>query len=106
VHRWDSPLERHRFGFVQPTADAPVVPLDEIGIVLVPGLVFDRAGGRIGYGKGYYDSLLAATGGGTRLVGITYDELVVERLPTTSRDVAMTHLATEGGLRPVPLTGP
>jgi len=106
VHRWEGPLETHRLGFVQPTADAAGVDDDEIGIVLAPGLVFDRAGGRIGYGKGYYDRLLAGLPRAVR-VGVTVEALVVDALPTDAGDVAMGLLATEAGVRPVaaPLPG-
>ncbi len=98
LHRWDSPLEHHHFGFLQPIATAPLVSAATIGIVLVPGLVFDGAGGRIGYGKGYYDRLLADLPWAVP-VGVTTTALVVGALPTGPHDVAMKALATEQALQ-------
>ena len=98
VHPWDSPTERHRYGFDQPTGDAPTVGHDQIALVLVPGLVFDRRGGRLGHGKGYYDRLLAALPGAVA-VGVTVDALVVPVLPTGPYDVPMAWLASESGVR-------
>lgn len=46
------------FGVPEPVADSPVAE-DETGLVIVPGLLFDRQGYRIGYGGGYYDRFLA-----------------------------------------------
>ncbi|HSG78566.1 MAG TPA: 5-formyltetrahydrofolate cyclo-ligase, partial [Acidimicrobiia bacterium] len=55
LHRADGRLERHALGFRQPVADAPEVTAEEVDLVLVPGLVFDRSGGRIGRGSAYFD---------------------------------------------------
>lgn len=100
VHPWSSPTELHRFGFHQPVADAPLVPWADIGVVLVPGLVFDRAGVRIGYGKGYYDRLLATALHAVR-IGVAEPEVIVERLPSEVHDIPMHLLATPEGLEPV-----
>lgn len=104
VHPFDSPRERHRYGFEQPVAEAPIVADEEISVVLVPGLVFDRRGGRLGRGKGYYDRFLARLGPGTALVGVTGGHVVAE-VPTDDHDVSMTHLAGGFGVVPVPLAG-
>lgn len=105
VHPIDGPMERHRYGFDQPVIDAPVVELGEIAAVLVPGLAFDRLGGRLGRGKGYYDRLLGRLRSDVVLVGITGGYIVAE-LPTGAHDVAMTHLAGAFGVVDVPLMAP
>ncbi len=101
VHPFDAPREQHRFGYSQPSADAPVIDVlaepDAIAAVLVPGLAFDRFGGRLGRGRGYYDRLLSAFGPRTLRVGIAFDQQVVHRVPTEGHDVVMTHLATPSG---------
>ena len=100
VHVHDpATLERHAFGFSQPSAAAPSVALDEIDVVLVPGLAFDAGGGRLGYGRGLYDRLLATLGEHAVTVGVTRDALVVPRLPLEPHDVDVDWLLTESGLR-------
>jgi 5-formyltetrahydrofolate cyclo-ligase len=93
------PLERHPFGFAQPTARAPIVPDRAIDVVLVPGLAFDRAGTRLGYGAGLYDRLLPRLRSGIPRIGVTIDALICEALPREAHDVAMTHLLTPSGLQ-------
>lgn len=105
LHPLDSPQEQHRYGYAQPGADAPVVADSEIAAVLVPGLAFDRLGGRLGRGKGYYDRLLSRLGPDVVRVGVTAGYIVAE-LPTEAHDVAMTHLGGVFGVLPVPLTEP
>ncbi len=102
LHPWDSQREMHRYGFEQPTSTSPFVADHLINIVLVPGLLFDRSGGRLGFGAGYYDRLLArikAARGLNRLqiVGVS-DHSPIDRVPTESHDVSMTHLATTSGV--------
>ena len=84
-----------RFGIAEPTAEAPLLAHDvDDMIVIVPGVGFDRAGGRLGTGKGYYDRALPAYTRATR-IGISLETCVVDRLPTDSWDVPMHVVATE-----------
>ncbi len=99
IHRLEN-LERHPFGYLQPSAHSIEVSPHIIDIVLVPGLCFDKQGFRLGYGKGYYDQLLPKLEN-IPYVGITTDALIVERLPIEAFDIAMTELVTEGGIRKI-----
>lgn len=101
LHPWHTRRERHRLGFEQPVASAPVVDPSSIGLVLVPGLAFDVLGTRLGHGRGYYDELLSRLSPTTVLVGVGIDAVVVDQLPVESHDVRLTHILTESGLRQV-----
>ena len=68
--------------------------------MLVPALAVDRSGVRLGRGAGFYDRTLDAVRPGTWLVGVVFDDDVVEALPTEAHDVRMTHVLTPlAGLR-------
>lgn len=98
IHSLDGPLEVHRFGFLQPHASATEHSVDEVTVLLVPGLAFDVYGNRLGRGAGYYDRLLAGVRRGAFTVGVTSAELVVDHLPTESHDRKVRFLATEEGV--------
>lgn len=95
-------LERRGLGVREPAAASPLVPLDEIDLVLVPGLAFDDAGVRLGYGMGYYDRVLAPRAGSAApvTVGVTFDALRRRALPRDAHDVRVDYLVSESGLRP------
>ncbi|WP_229784504.1 5-formyltetrahydrofolate cyclo-ligase [Deinococcus radiotolerans] len=95
LHPWDSATELSRFGALQPPADAPQVPLDVVDAILLPGLAFDRAGVRLGYGGGFYDRLLPAFRGVT--VGVIQHALLVPELPREPHDLPVHWLVTERG---------
>ena len=102
IHPSTSVLERHPYGYDQPVADAQQIDDDQIAVVLVPGLGFDRFGNRLGFGAGYYDRFLERLNCDVR-VGIA-DAIMDTRLPTVSHDVAMTLIATpHDGVQPVTL---
>lgn len=88
---------RSRFGVLEPTEEAPAVPLDAIDLFVVPGLAFDAAGGRVGYGGGFYDRTLAGLRKPTVMVAFATQE--VPHIPTQPHDVTMNRVATEAGWR-------
>lgn len=67
-------------------------------VVIVPGLVFDRKGHRIGYGKGYYDRYLASHSY-AMTVGAAYSSQIYgELLPAEEQDIQMQAVCTEKGI--------
>jgi 5-formyltetrahydrofolate cyclo-ligase len=84
-----------RFGIPEPPASAPALASDaDAVVVVVPGLGFDRRGGRLGTGKGYYDRMLPGWPQATR-IGLCLDVCLVDRLPTDPWDVPMHVVVTE-----------
>jgi len=74
-----------------------IVSPEDIEIVFVPGVAFDRLGGRMGYGKGYYDRFLAETD--LIKIGVCYEfQVSGHPLPTESHDIEMDYLLTEKNL--------
>ena len=64
-------------------------------VFLVPGLLFDRAGRRLGRGGGHFDRLLARACPGALRVGVCVAERVVDELPEGPWDVRMHRIVTE-----------
>ena len=97
---WDtaSALMTNRFGIAEPRAGQPV-PVEQIDLVLVPLVGWDRHGGRLGMGAGYYDRALADVAGAARPVraGIAYTVQRVEQVPTDPHDVPLHFVITEEG---------
>ncbi|MDR1775817.1 MAG: 5-formyltetrahydrofolate cyclo-ligase [Actinomycetes bacterium] len=90
-------LRAGAYGIAEPAHTDPVYHPDRLDVILVPGLAFDRAGHRLGYGKGYYDRLLAMRPPGqTRpvTIGISYDETLFQALPTDPHDIAVDLVVT------------
>jgi len=88
------------YGILEPRPEWPVVAPRAIDLVVVPGVAFDRSGGRLGYGGGYYDRLLPAVrtaNPGAVLIGLAYGFQVTQELPRDSHDIPVDGLATEWG---------
>ena len=92
--KWGDPLASGVWGIREPMPDAAIVEPD---ILLVPLLAFDRAGGRLGYGGGYYDlTLLQLRARKTVVaVGLTFAAQEIPAVPTTSRDAPLDLVLTE-----------
>jgi len=81
-----------RFGIPEPSAVAPLVSPDEPDLFVVPGVVFDREGRRIGFGKGYYDRLLSRSR--APAVGLAYCFQLVPEVPEEIHDRRMDFIHT------------
>lgn len=85
-------LQPARFGLREPAG--PAVALRDLAAFLLPGLAFDRAGNRLGWGHGHYDATLAAAPGALR-VGLAFACQVVDRVPSEPHDARLHVLITE-----------
>jgi 5-formyltetrahydrofolate cyclo-ligase len=97
-----SPLARGRFDLYEPEATAEEIDLEALDVMIVPGLAFDAAGRRLGFGGGYYDQLLGGTNVGAKpairrpvLIGFAYDFQIVERCPAGVGDVPVDLVVTD-----------
>lgn len=104
VSRWED-LEAGRYGVLEPPEGAVLRPLEEVDLVLVPGLAFDARGNRLGRGGGHYDAALPAGHPGTLLgsrgpqrIGLAYSFQVLPEVPHGSRDRGVDAIVTESGL--------
>ena len=92
----ETPLLPGPFGILEPETKLSV-PSSEVDIFFLPGIAFDREGGRLGYGKGYFDRLLAERNARGTRVGLAFSDQLVERVPTGPHDRPMHYLVTEEG---------
>lgn len=100
--RWmpDQPLVPGPFGTREPPLESRgPVDLAMIDLVVVPGVAFDRRGGRLGYGKAYYDQFLAELrerrGNRPELVALAFSQQMVEAVPLSPWDVRIPQVLTE-----------
>ena len=80
-------------GILEPAEDAPVIPKEKISLIIVPGLAFDSAGYRLGYGGGYYDRYLSDFL--CCSIGLCPEARLLKQVPRESHDHAVQMLITE-----------
>ena len=85
-------LKENNFGIAEPTGGTELSP-EKFDLILVPLLVADRSGNRIGYGKGYYDRFLGGCRPDAKKIGISLSE-PVETVPAEEHDVPLNGLIT------------
>jgi 5-formyltetrahydrofolate cyclo-ligase len=81
-----------KFGIREPAETCVVIPLDDLDLVLVPGVAFALDGHRLGRGKGFYDRLLQNFSG--KKIGVAFDEQIVDAVPVEENDVRMDLILT------------
>lgn len=88
-------LRRHRYGMLQPRQDVcPKFPLNQIDLIIVPGIAFDLKKHRIGYGGGYYDRFLPKCPQAT-WVGLAFEQQVIQDILPRAWDVALHYIFSE-----------
>lgn len=88
-------LVQNEYAIYEPNPEfCKLFPAEEIELVLVPGLAFDRNGYRIGYGGGYYDRFLKYCPDAVWL-GLAYENQLVDSIPHEKWDVPVKMIATE-----------
>lgn len=87
-----SRLELGAFHIEEPTG-ADIVDPDEIELIVVPAVAYDRKGNRLGRGKGFYDRLLQSTKAAK--IGVGYEFQLLDSLPTEPHDIPMDMVITQ-----------
>lgn len=96
-------LQANQFGILEPLSCAPRIPAEDLDLVFMPLVGFDRSGARLGMGGGYYDrafDFLDSAGGspqaqGPKLFGLAHSLQEVERLEVASWDIPLDAIITE-----------
>ena len=88
-----SALAAGRFGIPEPSPTAPVVALDDLAVIVIPALLYDRAGYRLGWGGGWYDMTLPHTR--AMRVGYALEQQIVDELPRAAHDVPVHLVVTD-----------
>jgi 5-formyltetrahydrofolate cyclo-ligase len=84
-------------GIPEPSVNAEerLLTVNDVDAVIIPGAGFDPAGGRIGYGAGYYDILLSGLTKDIPLISPAYEEQIVDSVPTEPHDVKVHIIVTD-----------
>lgn len=90
----DKPLVSVSFGISEPGLDCPLLAKEEIDLILVPAVCYDRQGYRLGFGGGYYDRWLEHFDGFR--VGLCRAAVLQDKVPTEAHDSRVDVLLTEG----------
>ena len=96
-------LETGMYKILEPRAnlravEAKQVVVEELDLIMVPGVAFDRRGGRTGHGKGYFDKLLEHARRDAPLVALAFECQVFDEIPTEGHDIFMDKVVTEAAV--------
>ncbi|MCK5022583.1 MAG: 5-formyltetrahydrofolate cyclo-ligase [Candidatus Aenigmarchaeota archaeon] len=87
-------LEPGSFGIPEPK-NPKEFPLDEIDLVVVPGVAFDKTGNRVGFGTGFYDKFVKTLNKRIPLIALAYDFQIVKEIQPEEHDVKVHKIVTE-----------
>lgn len=85
-------LQKGAYGILEPKKIQPA-DISDIDFFLVPGIVFDKNGNRIGFGKGYYDKIL--TQSNAEKCALCYEFQLLDKIPSDLHDIKMNTIITE-----------
>lgn len=94
IKDFSTEVETGHYGILEPRADV-CRPLsqNDLDVVFLPGIAFDRSGNRLGYGYGYFDRICAALK--AVKIGLAYHFQIVDQIKVHAADVPMDGIITE-----------
>ena len=84
-----------KFGISEPSKTSKNMDMMQLDLVIICGLAFDRLGGRLGRGGGFFDRLLSETN--AKKCGVCFDQQVHAAVPMEKHDIKMDMIATPSG---------
>lgn len=87
-------LVEGRYGILEPKKEKiKEISIDELELIIVPGVGYDEQGRRIGHGKGYYDNLLKNSKALT--IGLAFEFQIIKKIPIEKHDITIDKIVTE-----------
>lgn len=98
---YDRELEKATFSILEPKKEYyRRIDIDIVDLIVVPGVVFDYRGHRLGYGFGYYDKLLTVVSRPIPFIGLAFEFQVKASLPNSDHDIPVHKIVTENRIIP------
>lgn len=87
-------LKKGAYGILEPKNLTKKIEEKDIELILIPGVAFDKNGGRIGYGGGFYDKFLKKVRKDTFKIALAYDFQILDEVPLEEHDVKIDGIIT------------
>jgi 5-formyltetrahydrofolate cyclo-ligase len=92
-------LIESRYGILEPSKEKPHIDPNELDLIVVPGVAFDRNGGRVGYGAGFYDRYFKKINNENLekiiKLALAYELQMLDKVPMNEQDVPIDYIITE-----------
>jgi 5-formyltetrahydrofolate cyclo-ligase len=88
-------LEAGFYGILEPKVACEIIDYESIDFILMPGVAFDKYGGRIGYGGGFYDRYLSKLKKDIPKIAISYELQIIDKIPMALHDIPIDGIITE-----------
>lgn len=88
-------LKENSIGILEPIQDGEYIDKKKIDLIIVPGVVFDKEGNRIGYGGGYYDRYLSDIKEVSNKIALAYELQVLDFIGEEKHDIKVDYIITE-----------
>lgn len=87
-------LVKDNYGILEPDQSKESFNKDKIDLIIMPGVAFDKDGGRVGYGGGYYDKFLKTIDKNIKKIALCYTFQIIQKVPLDFYDVKVNDLIT------------
>ena len=88
-------LQPGAYGILESEELFKIIPPENLDCIIVPGAVFDRSGGRIGYGGGFYDRFFEKVSTKTVKIGLAFDFQLKKTIPQEEHDIPLDIIITD-----------
>ena len=96
IYNFDKELEKGKKGILEPKKEYyRLFPPEDIDLIIVPGVVFDLSGNRIGRGFGYYDNFLRKVRSSAKIISLAFEMQIVKKIPVDENDIPVHKIITE-----------
>ncbi|MEA1940269.1 MAG: 5-formyltetrahydrofolate cyclo-ligase [Candidatus Caldatribacteriota bacterium] len=93
---FDKELKKRKKGILEPEEKyVRVISPEKLDLIILPGIAFDYKGNRIGRGMGYYDRFLKKINYSAKIIALSFEMQIVDKIPVDANDISVHKIITE-----------